>query len=410
MIFTGARGALLLGLFLCGPACATSSEVGESGGASTTSATGGAGGTGGSGGTGGATTSSSSSSSSSSTGFVASACPDGAFATGLDLEGKLACAPLAPIARDTINGACSAYLGWRDACSDCDLPPTKWGHASPAGCENGAGANDTCTTPTLDGVAVNLFGLNFDGDVNGDDKVHLGFSCPSPDGTKVDGPCAKGTYAASLAADGTATCVSAQTPVLEHVGAKCGLYFGWRDACDGCTSAPDRWGQVSPTGCSVGLGPQSTCTTPTLGDEAVQLFGLSMGGDVDGNDKLYLALHCEDPAMGATMTKGACPAGQLITAVAEDGLLTCQSPAKVVADYFDAHCTFYFGWRDGCSGCTDAPDKWGRVRSGFCTNDNGVDNTCTETILGGKTLEMFGLNTDGDVNDDDKLYLGFRCD
>ena len=167
---------------------------------------------------------------------------------------------------------------------------------------------------------------------------------------------------------------------------------------------------MGPSGCTIGLGDTGTCTAPMLGDKAVQLFGLNTGGDVDGNDKLYLALHCDDPAMGSTSTKGTCPPGQLVTSIAEDGQVGCESPAKVVAEYFDAHCTAYFGWRDGCNGCADPPDKWGRVRHGFCTNDNGVDNTCTQTILGGKTLEMFGLNTDGDVNDDDKLYLGFRCD
>jgi hypothetical protein len=30
--------------------------------------------------------------------------------------------------------------------------------------------------------------------------------------------------------------------------------------------------------------------------------------------------------------------------------------------------------------------------------------------LGGATVQMFGLNTDGDVNGDDTLYVGLRCD
>ncbi len=411
---SGFRGALLLAISSSLFACASTTSIETGGGAgATTTGTGGrgAGGSGG-GGSGGATTSSetTTSTTSSTTGFVAGACPAGSFATGLDLTNQLVCAPLTPFARETINDGCSVYLGWRDGCTDCDLPPTKWGHASPAGCENGAGADDTCTTPTLDGVGVQLFGLNFDGNVNSDDKIHLGFHCPSPDFASAGGPCAQGTYATSIAADGQATCVAASAPVLDHVNKRCGLYFGWRDACDGCTSAPDRWGQVSPLACTLGSGAPSTCTEAPLGDTAVQLFGLSTGGDVDGNDKLYMALHCDDPQAGTTTTKGTCPPGQLITSIAEDGTLGCENPAKVVADYFDAHCTVYFGWRDGCDGCTDPPAKWGRIRHGFCTNDNGVDNTCTQTVLGGKTLEMLGLNTDGDVNGDDKLYVGLRCD
>jgi len=339
---------------------------------------------------------------------VASDCQPGSFATGLDFENKLACQPLASAARDAINNGCDIYLGWRDSCTGCNLPPVKWGHTSPQGCENGAGADNTCTLPTLDGIAVQLFGLNFDGDVSDDDKIHLGLHCPAPDAAEAPGPCKPGSFATSLG--GGATCVPAAAPVLDHVRTRCGLYFGWRDSCDGCTSAPARWGNVAPTGCTNGLGDTNTCTIPMLGGAAVQMFGLSTGGDVDGNDKLYFALHCDEPQAATTQTLDACPAGQLITAVAADGTLTCESPAEVVAEYFDAHCTAYLGWRDGCNGCIDPPAKWGRVRNGFCTNDNGVDNTCTQTVLGGKALEMFGLNTDGDVNDDDKLYAGFRCE
>ena len=376
-------------------------EGGEGGeaGATTTSATGGEGG----GTTTGATTTPT------STTFTASACPAGWFATGLDFEQKLVCSPIAAAARDAIHGGCSLYLGWRDECTGCNLPPTKWGRTSPAGCANGVGADNTCTEPTLDGTKVQLFGLSPDGDVNDDDKIHLGFHCPAPADTPAPGPCTTGSFATSLEGD-TTTCIPAAVPVLDHVRTRCSLYFGWRDACDGCTSAPDRWGRVGPTGCTIGLGGTSTCTTPTLGGEAVQLFGLSTGGDVDGNDKLYLALHCDAPPEASTTTKGTCPVGQLITAVEEDGTLTCESPATAIADYFDQHCTAYFGLRDSCNACTDPPSKWGRLRNGFCTNDNGVDNTCTQTILGGKTLEMFGLNPDGDVNGDDKLYTGFRCD
>jgi hypothetical protein len=393
-------------------ACATGGTIEGTSGPGGRPGSGGEPGTGGEAGTGGAAggaTSQGGSTTGSGGGFMESACPPGSFATGLDLGKELACEPIAPAARDAINEGCAVYLGWQDACTGCNLPPSKWGYASASGCQNGAGAGNTCTAPTLDGAAIQLFGLDFDGDVNADDKIHLGLHCPAVPSTPVLGPCETGSYAVSLG-DGGATCVPAAASVIDHVRARCNLYFGWRDACDGCTSAPDRWGSVGPTSCTIGSTGTSTCTTFALGGSQVQLFGLSTGGDVDGNDKLYLALHCTDPQTATTTTKDACPAGQLITAVSADGTLTCESPEKVVADYFDQHCTFYFGLRDECSGCSLPPTKWGRTRNGFCTNDNGVDNTCTSTVLGGNTMEMFGLNPDGDVDGNDKLYIGFRCD
>ncbi|MEZ4296650.1 MAG: hypothetical protein R3B70_16910, partial [Polyangiaceae bacterium] len=359
--------SLALLIALAAPACASGVDVGDT---STTAGAGGTGGnTGGSAGTAGTggdptTTSTSDTSTPTTTPTtitpVESACPPGAYAVGLDFENKLSCQPFTPAARDAINDGCSVYLGWRDACTGCDLPPTKWGYASATACENGAGANDTCTSPILDGTAIQLFGLDFDGNVNSDDKVHLGLHCPAADSTPQDGPCPVGSFATTLG--DTTKCIPAAAPVLDHVRTRCGIYFGWRDACDDCTSAPDRWGMTSPTGCTVGLGGTNTCGTYALGDQEVGLFGLSLGGDVDGNDKLYMALHCDPAVPGGATTKGACPPGQLITAVDAEGLFTCESPAQLVAKYFDDHCTLYFGWRDSCNGCTDPPAKWGRMR------------------------------------------------
>ncbi|MCA9624602.1 MAG: hypothetical protein KC731_36510, partial [Myxococcales bacterium] len=65
--------------------------------------------------------------------------------------------------------------------------------------------------------------------------------------------------------------------------------------------------------------------------------------------------------------------------------------------------------RDSCTGCTTAPSRWGRVRSGGCDNGLGSTNTCTTATLGTATLHLFGLNTGGDVNDDDKFHFGWSC-
>ena len=83
--------------------------------------------------------------------------------------------------------------------------------------------------------------------------------------------------------------------------------------------------------------------------------------------------------------------------------------ADAIAGYARQSCAMYAGWRDSCDGCTDPPAKWGRVTSEACQNGAGAANTCTVPTLADQTVNTFGLNTDGDVNDDDKFYLGFTC-
>jgi hypothetical protein len=417
---------------LCGTAflvsaigCAKGSMVSsESGGGATGGSTGaGHGGSGGRGGDGGSGTSSGSGAGSAGSGSVgpggsgggqgggavASACAAGTFAVDIGPNGELVCAAIDGAAGDAVNDGCSVYAGWRDSCNGCTLAPTKWGYASKTGCMNGAGANDTCAAPALDGQSVQLLGLNPDGNVNDDDKLYLGFYCAEPAVTTSPGPCPAGSFATG-AGSGGLQCTPASAFALDYVRSSCSMFFGWRDSCDGCTSAPERWGRVGPTDCENGAGATGTCTTPVLGGKTVNLFGLNPGGDVDDNDKLYLALGCTAKDSPSSKANGTCPAGQLVVGIEADGSLACASPTKEISAAFGAHCSLYFGWRDKCDGCTSAPAKWGRVRDGFCTNDVGANNTCAATVLGGNTLQTFGLNPDGDVNDDDKLYFGFRCD
>jgi hypothetical protein len=147
-----------------------------------------------------------------------------------------------------------------------------------------------------------------------------------------------------------------------------------------------------------------------LGGEAVQLFGLSTGGNVNDDDKFYVGLRCDPPMPEEGSATGACPPGQLVTGIEDDGAVTCASPAPLVASTFADRCALYFGWRDSCTGCTSAPSKWGAVTQNDCTNDLGAGSTCQTATLGGAAVELFGLNTDGDVDDTDKFYVGFRCD
>ena len=102
--------------------------------------------------------------------------------------------------------------------------------------------------------------------------------------------------------------------------------------------------------------------------------------------------------------------GREVIGTNADGSFQCADPAATFAAYVGAHCSLFLGWHDSCDACTEAPTKWGQVGTGSCANGAGADDTCTEMNLGDATVQMFGLSTDGDVNDDDTLYIGLRCD
>ena len=57
------------------------------------------------------------------------------------------------------------------------MTPSKWGRAGHNLCDAGVGTDNTCTVSTLDTTAVQLFGLNTDAGVNGDDKFYIGLKC-----------------------------------------------------------------------------------------------------------------------------------------------------------------------------------------------------------------------------------------
>jgi hypothetical protein len=335
-------------------------------------------------------------------------CPPDQFATNVDGSRKLTCVPLDPLSKQAIGDHCSAYLGARDNCDGCATPPAKWGRASTGSCSPGTGTNNTCTMPTLGGAPVHLFGLDLDGDVDGNDKLYGGLHCTAD--TSSDGvvPCPAGQVIDGF--NGTAwTCSSFAKMVINYVHTNCSLYLGWQDGCDGCTSPPTKWGYTSETACMNGAGADNTCIDPTLlGAESVRLFGLNFDGDVDGNDKLHVALRCEPGAPATSMQTTVCPAGQYVTATTAGGF-TCTAAAPAIAKYFGDHCTLYFGWHDGCDGCLTPPTKWGTVRVAACANGLGADNTCSTFTLG-QSVQAFGLSPDGDVDGNDVLYVGFRCD
>ena len=339
---------------------------------------------------------------------LAQDCPAGEFATGFDAQGTLQCAAIDATAQSAVNSACTLYAGWRDSCDGCTTAPAKWGRSTATTCSNGLGANNTCTTPNLGGVTVDAFGLNTDGDVDGNDKFYIGLDCVAPADLPSAGPCAVGEFVAGYNGS-SVQCVTGEAAATSYVANQCEIYFGWRDNCDGCTSSPAKWGRTGTNTCTNGVGLHNTCTTPNLGGDLPRLFGLNPDGDVDGNDKFYIGFHCE----GATPAGGAvaqdCPTGQLMTGVNVNGTIDCADPAPQVEAVVRNDCFVYYGWRDSCDGCTTAPSKWGRVNSNICENGVGVDNTCQTSPLNATSVRLFGLNTDGSVNGDDKFYTALMC-
>jgi hypothetical protein len=56
------------------------------------------------------------------------------------------------------------------------------------------------------------------------------------------------------------------------------------------------------------------------------------------------------------------------------------------------------------------PSKRGRVSGAACENGARANATCSTATLGTESVGLFGLNTDGIVDDDDKFYVGLRCE
>ncbi len=334
-------------------------------------------------------------------------CPPGEVATAVRTDGTLTCAPFDEAVRNAVNTHCSLFFGWRDSCDGCTDPPAKWGRVAHGSCENGAGGNNTCTTPMLGADTVELFGLNTDGDVNDDDKFYVGLHCTEAVNTGTIVPCKPGEFLARV--EGVPVCRTAAVGIVDYVQDNCSVYLGWRDSCDGCTDPPSKWGFANQSGCQVGAGADNTCSTPDLGGVAVNAIGVNTDGDIDGNDKFYLGVSCAAPADNTMAVAGTCPDDSLVTGIAADGSAECTNVGAIAATAVRRDCYTYLGWRDSCDGCTTIPAKWGRASHNTCELGVGADDTCTSATLGATEVRLIGVNTDGDVNDDDKFYAGFGC-
>ncbi len=120
-------------------------------------------------------------------------------------------------------------------------------------------------------------------------------------------------------------------------------------------------------------------------------------------------LRCDAATAESGTSMTSCPPGQFVTGTTTDGSFQCASPAVAFQTYVTDNCEVVFGWRDECNGCTDPPSKWGRVKVGSCALGIGADDTCGKYTLGGTSVDMFGVNPDGNVDGNDTFYVGLRC-
>lgn len=308
-----------------------------------------------------------------------------------------------------VNSACSVYLGWRDTCSGCSLPPEKWGRTNQTSCVDGGGGGNQCASDAVGGKNVQFFAVNTDGDVNEDDKFYAGFHCPEemPWSTTTSGTCGAGQLVTGV--NGTSVeCTDLRSAVVEYTRRNCSLYFGWNDSCSGCSSVPERWGSASATSCSAG--PGASCISSNLGGQSLELVGVDLRGDVNDDDQFYVGLHCAPDPDEADTSTGSCAPGHFANGIDAQGSVRCINASSLIFTYMQRSCAVYAGWRDSCSGCGAGPEKWGLVTPSHCESGTGSNGTCHTHELGGTSVNLYGLNTDGDVDDNDSFYAGLLCD
>ncbi len=224
-------------------------------------------------------------------------CASGDFMVGLAGDLPI-CLPASSFAVAAAEASCSVYFGWSDGCDGCDEPPKHWGRASTNECEVGAGSGGTCGIEVLGEVPVHLYGLNTAGKVGGNSQFYIGMRCAPPAGANsvAVGQCPNGQIVTGLLASGELACTSPAPLMMEVASASCSLWLGWINNCNGCATAPTRWGSVGETACVSAPGTENqenTCTTEKLGVPHIRLFGLSTVAPLNGDDTFPIGFTCE---------------------------------------------------------------------------------------------------------------------
>jgi len=332
-------------------------------------------------------------------------CPPGELVATID-DGLIACEPIATELLTAISGSCAVHYGWRDGCdAGCTMGPDKWGKVTGTGCLP-TGGDCNCQTQDLGAnLALPLFGLNMDGGVDEEDRFFSAFSCTP--GTSAEVPCGPGRFVTGYDGENT-TCAPVSGAALDYVRASCALVTGWRDQCSNCDLEPTKYTSTTTLACDAGMA--GSCGEFTLGEDTLQMASFDTDGTVDDDDRFYIGLRCEDAVHDETPAARSCLAGQFVTGVTNDGDLLCRNLDELAMRVFREHCSLYYGWRNDCNNCPDPPAKWGRVGDGSCSLGTGADDSCGSMMLGGQLVDLFGLNTDSNVDNGDMFYVAFRCE
>ncbi len=232
---------------------------------------------------------------------------------------------------------------------------------------------------------LNANGTLLCGDGNVDYAARAGeansFGGVGPNGyVRSDQSCPASQIVLGVNADGTLMCAEGAVALADKSADA--------DALGGVpASGYVRANQRCPAGqVANGLNPNGTLSCAGVNTDAATLGGIAASGFVRSNQS--------------------CPAGSVLAGFSATGAPQCTS----LGSYINANCTLYFGWRDTCDGCTSGPAKVGSVTGNDCTNLAGSNGTCISADLGSdRGVRMLGINTDGDVNEDDKFFIGIRC-
>ena len=213
-------------------------------------------------------------------------------------------------------------------------------------CSVGVGTGNTCTDTMLD-AQTHLFGLDIDGDVDGNDKLYSTLHCISAPRAPVPAPCAPGSFVSGKSGD-TWQCSPIGEAAITYVKTSCALYTGWQDGCDACTSPPVKWGFANDGGCTNGVGADDTCTSTTqLGGETVEPVRPQLRRRCrrQRQDPRRAALqgaeHHGDRAysLAPPVANPKCPDGQFVTGhAARRHTPVCADPSAQVAQYVADHC------------------------------------------------------------------------
>jgi hypothetical protein len=218
----------------------------------------------------------------------------------------------------------------------------------------------------------------------------------------ADGACPANQFVVGIDA-GKIVCSSLVPFVRDWVNPSCAVYWGWRDNCNGCSDPPAEWGYASASQCRIGLGSDGRCLRITAFGEQVEFYGVGTDGDVDGNDKFYIGMHCNEPQPAAA--SGDCPAGQYATGLSS-GSVQCSPITTAAATAFNSSCSLYAAYTWGCNGC-GIIDKAGRISGDSC-NWSDSWSRCTQATLGSAAVRLYAMTPDADVRND-MFWVGLKC-